>query len=171
MISKILTPVLLATLPLALIACRGDKDSSNQDAKSKTASHAAAGGKTLYERLGGEPAIRAVVDDFVARSAPDPQVNFTRKGTGKEWNATPENVQKVKDGLVRFIAQVVGGPQNYEGRDMKNLHRGMKITNAEFNALAAHLKASLDKFKVPAQEQSELLTAVEGTRKDIVELK
>src|SRR6187200_384729 len=43
-------------------------------------------GKSLYDRLGGEPAIRAVVDDFVPRAANDAKVNFTRKGVpGAEW--------------------------------------------------------------------------------------
>src|SRR5262245_22064634 len=41
--------------------------------------------KSLYERLGGEDAIKAVVDDVVARAAEDPKVNFTRKGTPKEF--------------------------------------------------------------------------------------
>ena len=126
--------------------------------------------KSLYDRLGGEPAITAVVDDFVGRAAADPKVNFTRKGTGMEWQATAQNVAHVKKMLVQFIAKASGGPQQYEGRDMKSVHKGMKISNAEFNAIAADLKASLDKFKVPAKEQSELLAAVEGTRKDIVEL-
>lgn len=126
--------------------------------------------KSLYERLGGEPAITAVVEDFVGRAAADPKGNFTRKGTSMEWQATPENVAHIKKLLVQFIAKTAGGPQKYEGRDMKSAHKGMKITNAEFNAIAADLKASLDKFKVPAKEQSELLAAVEGTRKDIVEI-
>jgi hemoglobin len=71
---------------------------------------------------------------------------------------------------MQFIAVAAGGPQKYTGRDMKSVHRGMKITDAEFNALAADLTASLNKFKVPAKEQKELLAAVEGTRKDIVEM-
>ena len=61
-----------------------------------------------------------------------------------------------------------GGPQKYTGRSMKNVHAGMGITNAEFDALAGDLKASLDKFKVPTQEQQELLAIVGSTRADIV---
>ena len=49
------------------------------------------GEKSLYDRLGGEPAIKAVVDEFVARGASDPKVNFTREGHPNHWNATPEN--------------------------------------------------------------------------------
>ena len=125
--------------------------------------------KSLYERLGGEPAITAVVADFVGRAAADPAVNFTRKGTAKEWNATPENLATLKKHLVQFIAMAAGGTQKYEGKGMKTAHAGMGITNAEFDALAADLKASLVTFNVPQKEQAELLGVVGTTRKDIVE--
>jgi hemoglobin len=125
--------------------------------------------KSLYDRLGGEAAITKVVDDFVARAASDPKVNFTRKGTAKEWQATDPNVSHLKKMLVQFISFATGGPQQYAGRDMKTVHAGMKITGPEFDALAADLKASLDALKVPAMEQAELLTIVGSTRKDIVE--
>lgn len=126
---------------------------------------------SLYERLGGEAAIKAVVDDFVGRAAGNPKVNFTRKGTDKEWKATDESVDVLKKHLVQLIAMVTGGPQKYEGRDMKAAHQGMRITDEEFNALAGDLKASLDHFKVPAREQGELLKIVGSTRGDIVEAK
>lgn len=126
--------------------------------------------KSLYERLGGEAAIKAVVDDFVGRAAGNPKVNFTRKGI-KEWEASEANVGKLKKHLVALIGAVTGGPQKYEGRDMKSLHAGMKITSAEFGALAGDLKATLDKFKVPAKEQDELLKIVGSTAADIVEVK
>ena len=125
--------------------------------------------KTLYDRLGGEGAIKAVVDDFVGRAAADPKVNFTRKGTSKEWKATPENVDRLKKMLVELVGMVTGGPQKYSGHNMKEAHAGMKITQAEFDAAAADLKATLDKFKVPAKEQNELLKIVGSTAPDIVE--
>jgi len=122
--------------------------------------------KSLYERLGGEPAITAVVEDFVGRAAADPKVNFFRDGKYKGID-----VPRLKRQIVEFIGQATGGPQKYTGRDMKQTHKGMKITNAEFDAIAADLAASLDKFKVPAKEKNELLTIVGTTRKDIVEAK
>jgi hemoglobin len=127
--------------------------------------------KPLYDRLGGETAIRSVVDDFVARAAADEKVNFTRKGiaAGREWHATPENVQKLKDRLVQFLCVATGGPQRYEGQDMRTVHKGMKITDAEFDAIAADLKASLDAHKVPSREQNELLDIASSTRGVIVE--
>ncbi|MGH7387146.1 MAG: group I truncated hemoglobin, partial [Candidatus Methylomirabilales bacterium] len=80
------------------------------------------------------------------------------------------DVPRLKRQLVEFIGKATGGPQKYTGRDMKQAHKGMKITNAEFDAIAADLAASLDKFKVPAKEKNELLTIVGTTRKDIVEV-
>jgi hemoglobin len=128
-------------------------------------------GRTLYERLGGEPAIRAVVDDLVARLAADPKVNVTRKGTPKEWNPTPENVAKLKKGFVDLLGMVTGGPQKYTGKSMKEVHAGMEITQAEFDAAAADLKATLDKLKVPAKEQDEVMKIIASTAPDIVEKK
>lgn len=126
--------------------------------------------KSLYDRLGGEAAINAVVDDFVNRAANNPKVNFTRKGvTAKEWNPTPENVAHLKKMLVQFIASATGGPQKYQGKDMKSSHAGMMITNTEFDALAADLTASLNKFNVPSREQAELMKIVGSTRSLIVE--
>src|SRR5690242_2085649 len=60
---------------------------------------------SLYDRLGGEPAIIAVVDDFVTRAAADPRVNLTREGHANHWDPTPENVDKLKDHVAQFIAQ------------------------------------------------------------------
>jgi hemoglobin len=44
----------------------------------------------------------------------------------------------------------------------------MKVTDAEFGALVADLKKTLDKFKVPAREQGELLGALGSMKPDIV---
>jgi hemoglobin len=124
--------------------------------------------RTLYERLGGEAAITAVVDEFVARASTNPKVNFTRKGTPAEWSATPDNVAKLKKRLVQFIGGVTGGPQKYEGKDMRTVHAGMGITEAEFSAAAADLAGALDKYRVPEKEKDELMVIVGATRAAIV---
>jgi hemoglobin len=138
-------------------------------ALNKDATPAATAKKSLYDRLGGEPAITAVVADFVGRAAGNPKVNFTRKGTKAEWAATPENVATLKKHLVQLVGMATGGPQKYDGKSMKEVHKGMAITEAEFNALAADLVATLKKFNVPDKEQQELLTIVGSTKADIVE--
>ena len=116
--------------------------------------------KSLYDRLGGKPAITAVVDDFVGRVATDNRIN------GKFANA---NIPRLKAMLVDQICQASGGPCTYTGRDMKTAHAGMGISNAEFDALVGDLVATLNKFKVPEREKNELLGALGPMKSDIVE--
>ena len=116
--------------------------------------------KSLYERLGGKEAITAVVDDFVGRVAADNRIN--------SFFATTD-IPRLTMNLVNQICEASGGPCKYTGRDMKTTHRGMGITNAQFDALVGDLVATLDKFKVPEKEKNELLSVLGPMRKDIVE--
>ncbi len=136
--------------------------------------------KSLYDRLGGEKSIAAVVDDFVTRALADPRVNWERKGVtvggfsvhrnkSVQWNASPENVAQLKKHIVQFISLSTGGPSFYDGREMKDAHANLHINNAEFDAAIGDLKASLDKLQVPNKEQKELLAIVESTRPQIVQ--
>ncbi len=126
--------------------------------------------KSLYERLGGAPAVTAVVDAFVNKAAGNPAVNFTRQGQPRTWDATPENVEKLKKHLTQFISIATGATDVvYEGKDMKTAHEGMKITNAEFDALAGDLASTLDSFNVPEKEKNELMAIAGSTRGTIVE--
>ena len=121
--------------------------------------------KSLFERLGGQPAITAVVDSFVNTTAANPKVNFFRDGKYKGLN-----VAHLKKQVTTFIVQATGGPSEYKGRDMKTAHIGMKITAAEFGAIAGDLSATLDKFKVQKTEKDELMAIAASTQKDIVEV-
>ena len=122
-------------------------------------SEAAAQEKSLYERLGGTPAITAVVDQFVANIAADARIN-------KRFEKT--DIPKLKRLLVEQVCQASGGPCRYSGRDMETTHRGMNITADEFNWTGGHLAAALDKFNVPAKEKGELLAAIGGMQNQIV---
>jgi hemoglobin len=115
--------------------------------------------KSLYDRLGGKPAITAVVDDFVGNVAADTRINQ------RFANA---DIPRLKRMLVDQICQASGGPCTYTGASMKDAHKGMKITDAEFNALVADLVKSLDKFKVGAPEKNDLLGALGAMKPDIV---
>jgi hemoglobin len=70
--------------------------------------------------------------------------------------------------LVEQVCQASGGPCTYTGKTMKDAHAGMKITEADFNALVEDLTKSLDKFKVAEREKNELLGALGGMKGDIV---
>jgi hemoglobin len=123
---------------------------------------------TLWSRLGGEPAVRAVAKEFIAASLKNPKVNFLRDGKFKgDGTWVSEQVQL----LVEMISSATGGPLKYSGRDMKTVHAGMKITADEFDAMADDLVVTLEKFKVPLAEKIELMKIVAGTKGDIVEVK
>jgi hemoglobin len=62
-----------------------------------------------------------------------------------------------------------GGPCTYTGRDMKSAHMGMGVLGANFSVLVEDLAKSLNKYKVPAREQQELLAILAPMKKDIVE--
>lgn len=162
---------LSVAIAIPAVACQqqdGDSvDEVGTDTLAEAADTIAAG--TLYDRLGGEPAIAAVVDTFVALAAADAALNFTRQGTANEWEATPENVELLKTRLVQFVGQATGGSQTYEGRDMAAAHTGMAITNEEFDRLGGHLGAALDAYDVPEEEKQELFAIVETTRSSIVQ--
>ncbi len=161
--------LVISMVALAAMVCVGCDMMKKDNSSASTDTMSAPKTPTLYDRLGGKPAVTAVIDDFVNRAAADPAVNFTRKGIpGAEWDATPENVAHLKAQLVDFVTMATGGPNMYKGKSMKDSHANMQITSAEFDALAGDLKATLDKFKVPAKEQGELLTIVGSTKKDIV---
>jgi len=123
--------------------------------------------KPLWDRLGGEPAVRAVVQEFLRTAAVDKKANIDRNGN---YPLTEERAQRVEQLVVEFISSVAGGPLKYTGRDMKNSHSGMKITEDEFNAAAGHLVAALKKYDVPEELINELVGLVAGTAKDIVEV-
>jgi hemoglobin len=122
--------------------------------------------KPLWTRLGGEPAVKAVVHDFVIKAANDSKVDFTRGG---KYKLDDSGVIHLEELLVQLISQVTGGPLKYTGRDMKSSHAGMEITNEQFDALAGDLIEVLNAYKVPEKERNELVAIVASTRKDIVE--
>jgi hemoglobin len=118
---------------------------------------------SLYKRLGGYDAIAAVTDDFIGRLVADPELGQFFKG-----HSTDSNMH-VRQLVVDQLCAVTGGPCVYIGRSMKTAHAGLGITTAQWNKSVELLTASLDKFKVPKAEQTELLTLASSLKGDIVE--
>ncbi len=87
------------------------------------------------DRLGGKSAITAVVNEFVGNVAKDTRIN------GRFANT---DIPKLKGHLVDQICAATGGPCTYTGRDMKPLHAGMQISNADFSALVDDLVLALN---------------------------
>jgi hemoglobin len=131
---------------------------SQPDAAAPAAASAAA--PSLYLRLGGTPAITAVIDDFLVRLIRDGRINgrFARS-----------DIPHLRALLIEQICEASGGPCKYTGKDMVTSHLGMHIAGWEFDALVQDLKASLDQLKVPAREQADLLAVLGPMKPDIAQ--
>jgi hemoglobin len=150
------------TAAMLVAGCAHKTGDEKASAGGATAAASTAPKKSLYERLGGKPAITAVVDQFVANVAADKRINMRFMNT---------DIPHLKVLLVEFVCAATGGPggmEQYEGRDMRTAHGGMQLVDEEFNALVEDLAAALDKFKVPAQEKGELLGALGPLKPQIV---
>ncbi len=145
-LSRVLSIVAVSGL-LSLAGCMSTKTQSTMTQS------------TLYDRLGGKPAITAVVDDFISNVAADSKIN---------GRFAAANIPHLKQLLVEQICAGAGGPCVYSGRDMEAAHRGMNIRGEEFDALVADLVKSLDKFKVPDREKDELLALLGPAKPQIV---
>ena len=118
--------------------------------------------KTLYERLGGYDAIAAVADNLLPRLENDAQL-------GRFWaNRGDDGIAREKQLLIDYLCNNAGGPMLYTGRDMLTSHRGMGITESDWQIFIGHIKATLAEFQVPQQEQDDVLAFIDSTRADIV---
>jgi hemoglobin len=132
-----------------------------------TATWSQAAPTSLYENLGGKPAIVAVVDEFVSRVAADKRINDFFAAVARD----PQRMASFKGKLVDQICQASGGPCVYTGKSMKRAHKGMGITTADFNALVEDLVGALDKFNVAGKDKDTLLGVLGPMKADIVEQK
>ena len=115
--------------------------------------------KTLYESMGGEPALRAALDHFADIVVADDRINFT---------FAEANMAKFKQLLFEQLCNLSGGPCKYTGRDMRTSHVKLKINNAEFNALAEDLYISLSQAGVPYRLQNKLMALLAPMQHEIV---
>jgi len=114
---------------------------------------------SLYQRLGGQPAIVAAVDDFVGNVAADRRINRRFRRT---------NVPHLKESLVAQLCQATGGPCVYSGPPMRVVHHNMRVTDADFNALVEDLVKALNSLNVPPPLQQELLGILGPLKPEIV---
>jgi len=126
---------------------------------------AAAEKVSLYDRLGGVYSIATVVDDLIDRVMVDPRLNANPLVDEAHHRVPPAGFKYL---VTEMVCWAAGGPQKYTGRPMADSHSQLKITPKEWEAFMDDFKQTLDKFKVPAQEQSELKAIVDSTRADIV---
>jgi len=123
------------------------------------------GVSSLYERLGGVYSIATVIDDFIDRIMVDPRLNANPRVDEAHHRVPPAGFKYL---VTEMVCWATGGPQKYTGRSMKDSHKHLMITEAEWEAFLDDLQQSLDKFAVPQAEQAEINAIVASTRADIV---
>ncbi|RLM67525.1 group 1 truncated hemoglobin [Halorubrum sp. Atlit-8R] len=115
--------------------------------------------ETLYERLGGEPAIGAVVNEFYDRVLDDDRVNHYFDDV---------DMADQRSHQTKFLSAVTGGPMQYEGEEMATAHEELAITDAEFEVVATHLDEALRAFDVDDADREAVMEAVAGFEDDVV---
>ena len=115
--------------------------------------------QTLFDKIGGMGAVNAAVDIFYTKVLKDDlikhffeKIDMTRQA-GK---------------LKMFLAYAFGAPMQYSGKQMKEAHAYMNLTEAHFNAVAGHLVATLQELNVPQNLIDEVVVIAMSTKDDIV---
>jgi hemoglobin len=119
----------------------------------------------LYDRLGGIYNIATVVDDFIDRIMVDPRLNANPRVDEAHHRVAPAGFKYL---VTEMVGWASGGPQQYSGRSMEEMHKDLLITPQEWQAFLDDFQQTLDKFNVPQPEQAELFAIIESTREAIV---
>lgn len=151
-----LTSVFIIFLSFGLSACSHQKPAAAPPVQSTP---------TLYERVGGVNNIAVLVDDVIERSYEDP-VFSANPYIHEAHKRFPKEVYKFN--ATALACQVMGGPQKYTGRTLKEAHQHLHITEKEWNALITIFRDSMNSFKVPQREQSEIIAILESTKGQVI---
>lgn len=114
---------------------------------------------TLYDRIGGAPVLARVVDDFM---------QFNRSNPRTERSFRKINKKRFSEELNKQLCELSNGPCDYQGDDMKLVHGGLEITDAEFNGVVENLTAALERNGVGLREKNELLRLLAPMKRDVV---
>jgi hemoglobin len=121
--------------------------------------------KPLYDRLGGLMPISVVVNDFIDAMVPDPFLN-QNPAIDEARKRVPAPYLKYQ--VTALVCQATGGPCQYIGRNMKESHAHLNISEEEWDRMVVIFKEVLDKHQVPDAEQQDLIEIIDSTKPDIV---
>jgi hemoglobin len=124
-----------------------------------TQSHISEGAVSDYERVGGAPAIRAVVERFYQLVLGDEQLRSFFADT---------DMTQLKRHQVLLISQVLGGPASYDGRDLRTAHSGLAISSEDFGQVVDYLVQALVEAGVDEEIIERVADELAATEKDVV---
>jgi len=114
---------------------------------------------TIFEQIGGDAAVEAVVEIFYGKVLGDDLLAGYFAGI---------DMDRLKQHQARFVAQALGGTRPYSGRSMGKAHDGLDITAADFDRVVGHLAASLTEAGVDADTIGVIAGRLAPLKGDIV---
>ena len=114
---------------------------------------------SIYDSIGGAPAVHAAVDDFYARVFADARLTPFFTGT---------DLHRLKAHQRAFIAAAIGGPEVFAGKDRASAHARLGIWDADFDAVVGHLVGTLTELGVPEDMIEQIGGALAPLRDHIV---
>jgi hemoglobin len=162
LVAGMLVPSLRAS---PAFAAEGAQASGARRAASKKHVKKPPAGPSLYERLGGINNIAPLVDDVIERSYAS-EVFKANPLIEEAHKRFPKAVYKYN--ATSLACMVMGGPQKYTGRSLKEAHQHLQVTEKEWQELLSIFRASMDSFRVPPKEQGEIIAIIESTKGDVV---
>jgi len=150
----------LLSLMLAAVICVGCS-ASNRETARKTIDP-----NSLYARIGGLNGMARAVDAMVNHVLGDTVILANKQ---LQMRAKPENVPGLKVQITNLVSSMTGGPETYGGRSMKEAHRGMGVTEAQWSAFMEDCAKGLDEAKIAAREKQDVLDLFASMKHDIVE--
>jgi hemoglobin len=114
---------------------------------------------STYETIGGETAVSEAVDRFDQKLMSDPDISVFFESTDMKKLGTLQRM---------FLTAALGGPDAYEGRDMRAAHAHLRITDADFDAFLDHLAETLVEIGTSTDRIDDVLGALKPLRLEIV---
>ncbi len=114
---------------------------------------------TLYNQLKGEKGISRLVDSFIKEIAKDQQIfPYFAKASVSHFRA----------GFISHMCDISGGPCQYEGDNMVDIHTGMNINEADFNRVVELLVKAMEKEGISYRTQNKLLAKLAPLRSEVI---
>ena len=117
---------------------------------------------SLYEQLGGQPAVDAAVDIFYRKVLSDDRISGFFEGVDMD-----KQIGKQK----AFLTMAFGGPHNYTGKDMRTAHAPLVargLDDSHFDAVAENLIATLQELGVGQDLIDQVMAIAGSTRNDVL---
>jgi hemoglobin len=116
---------------------------------------------SLYHAIGGHDGIERIVNAFTLRIVQDKSIlpYFLKS-----------NVTHFKQGFISHLCDAVGGPCQYKGDTMHDIHTGMKITEKDFNRTVELLIDAMEDAGIDYRSQNKILKQLAPSRKTIIKI-